>query len=119
MQRLELQRPKSEQNMYNLTKDAVLASVNEGSHHLGISTLNETFGGKELVTPQSLSEKLHIPPAKALRWHKWLAGGKEELSVEMMLAKAAELHSADSKKVCGILFEVYDEDDDGHISISV
>jgi len=46
----------------------------------------------------------------------WLADGKAELNLNTMLAKAAELHSADFKSTCRILFEVYDEDEKGLLS---
>merc|ERR1712070_229206 len=35
--------------------------------------------------------------------------------MKMMMAKAAELHNADATKICGILFDVYDEDGSGII----
>lgn len=67
----------------------------------------------ETVTSKSIAEKLQMPEAKAARWHKWLARGNPELSLNMLLCRAAELHKADGKKICRILFEIYDENDDG------
>jgi len=69
--------------------------------------LQEAFGAEDLITPQRISEEFDMPSEKALRWHRWFAAGKQELSLKMMLVKAAELHAADGKQICGILFDVH------------
>merc|ERR1719149_27740 len=58
-----------------------------------------------------------MPLPKALGWHRWFAAGKQELSLKMMLVKAAELHTADGKKICGILFDVHFGDGDEGFSM--
>jgi hypothetical protein len=93
--------------------DQFLSIVNRGTPQFCNAKLTEKFGGLETVTPKCLGEKLQIPEVKALRWHKWLARGNPELSLNMLLCRAAELHKADGKKICRILFEVHDENDDG------
>lgn len=98
--------------------DKTPAMGQDDMQHLCIAKLNESFDLRQPVTPQSLSEKLQLPQAKAERWYKWFAGGKSELTLNMMRSKAAELHNADATKICSILFEVYDEDGSGIISQS-
>jgi len=93
--------------------DHFLSIVNHGTPQFCAAKLTEKFGAMETVTPKSLAEKLQMPEAKAVRWHKWLARGNPELSLNMLLCRAAELHKADGKKICRILFEIYDENDDG------
>lgn len=92
------------------------AVVNPDSHNLSTTQLKQIFDPRESVTPESLSKSLHLPQDKAERWCKWFAGGRAELSLNMVLKKSAELKNADGATICRILFEVYDEEDTGNIS---
>jgi len=102
----------------NAKLDNLLSLVHHGTPQFCVARLTEKLGGMETVTPEILVDRLQIPRAKAIRWHKWLARGNPELSLNMLLCRAAELHKAEGKKICRILFEIYDENDDGVLSRS-
>lgn len=102
----------------NANVDNLLTLVQHGTPQIFVARLIEKLAGVETVTPEILVDKLQIPRANAVRWHKWLARGHPELSLNMLLCRAAELHKSEGKKICRILFEIYDEDDDGVLSRS-
>jgi len=81
------------------------------------ANLKEAFGDDYLVTPERISEQLNMPLEEASRWHKWFAGGKQELSLKMMLVKASELRTADGEKICGVLFDVHSGSRDAGFSM--
>lgn len=82
------------------------------------ANLEKEFRGHYLITPQTISENLHMPLDQASLWHKWFAEDKKELSLERMLVKASGLHSTDGKNICGILFDVNSGGQDGGFSIN-